>query len=252
MSERFYIPATEWNADALVLRDAEAHHCADVMRGKPGDKIVVFNGEGTEASTEIIEASRKEVTLKTLQVNKSAPLSARIVLGQAIPKGKNMDLIIQKATELGCAEIVPFLSERTVVRLDPDDAAKKQEKWQRIAIEACKQCGQNWMPKVATPVTMESYFDGSASASIDLKLIASLQPDTRNLKEILAEHAEMNPDKPAKSTLILVGPEGDFTPAEVHLARNGGCLPMTLGPIVLRTETAALYSLSVLAYELLT
>lgn len=252
MSERFYIPAADWNADALVLRDAEAHHCTEVMRAKPGDKIVVFNGDGVEASAEIIEASRKEVTLKTLQVNKSAPLTARIVLGQAIPKGKNMDLIIQKATELGCAEIVPFLSERTVVRLDPDDAAKKQEKWQRIAIEACKQCGQNWLPKVATPLALDTYFDSNTGKDIALKLIASLQPDTSSLKEILAEHAEMNPDKPAKSALILIGPEGDFTPAEIHLARNGGCLPMTLGPIVLRTETAALYSLSVLAYELLT
>jgi 16S rRNA (uracil1498-N3)-methyltransferase len=251
MSERFYIPASDWNSEALVLRDAEAHHCAEVMRAKPGDKVTIFNGEGTEASAEIIEASRKEVTLKTLNVSKSPPLSARILLGQAVPKGKNMDLIIQKATELGCAEIIPFLSDRTIVRVDPDDAKKKQEKWQRLAIEACKQCGQNWMPKVAEPVTLESYFNGNGSKDVSLKLIASLQPDTRGLKEILTEHAEMNNGAKVSSTLILIGPEGDFTPAEINLARNGGCLPMTLGPIVLRTETAAIYSLSVLAYELL-
>lgn len=251
MSERYYIPASEWNPEALVLRDAEAHHCAEVMRGKPGDKVTVFNGEGTEASAEVVEASRREVTLRTLGVSKTEPLGARIVLGQAVPKGKNMDLIIQKATELGCAEIVPLLSERTVVRLDPDDAAKKQEKWQRIAIEACKQCGQNWMPRVSAPVSLESYFGGRGPADIDLRLIASLQPDTRRLKDILAEHAEMNEGTPIRSALIVIGPEGDFTPAEINLARNGGCLPMTLGPIVLRTETAAIYSLSVLAYELL-
>ncbi len=250
MSERFYIPADEWNHDALALRGAEAHHCMDVMRGAVGSKIIVFNGAGVEAGAEILEgANNREVPLKVHGVSRSAPLASRLVLGQAIPKGKNMDLIIQKATELGAAEIIPFLSERTVVRLDPADAGKKREKWQRVAVEACKQSGQNWMPRVHLPVTLESYF--ATPKDIDLKLIASLQPDSRPLREILAEHAELQGGRPVGSCLILIGPEGDYTPAEIHLAQGAGCLPMTLGPIVLRTETAALYSLSVLGYELL-
>ncbi len=250
MSERFHIPIEEWNPDALVLRGAEAHHCMDVMRGTVGSKIIVFNGAGVEAGAEILEgATNREVPLKAHGVTRSAPLPARLILGQAIPKGKNMDLIIQKATELGAAEIIPFLSERTVVRLDPGEAEKKREKWQRVALEACKQSGQNWMPRVHTPVTLDSYF--ASPKDSELKLIASLQPDARPLREILAEHAELQHNRPVGSCLILIGPEGDYTPAEINLAKGAGCLPMTLGPIVLRTETAALYSFSVLGYELL-
>jgi 16S rRNA (uracil1498-N3)-methyltransferase len=250
MSERFYIPSEEWNPEALVLKGAEAHHCMEVMRGSVGQKVIVFNGEGVEAGAEILEgANKQEVPLRAHGLTRSAPLSSRLILGQAIPKGKNMDLIIQKATELGAAEIIPFLSERTVVRLDPGEASKKREKWQRVAIEACKQSGQNWMPRVHSPLTLDSYF--SSPKDIDLKLIASLQLDSRPLREILAEHADLQNGHPVGSCLILIGPEGDYTPAEINLAKGAGCLPMTLGPIVLRTETAAIYSLSILGYELL-
>jgi 16S rRNA (uracil1498-N3)-methyltransferase len=166
-------------------------------------------------------------------------------LGQAIPKGKNMELIIEKATELGAARIVPLLSERTVVSVDSDDALKKKQKWQRVAIEASKQCGQNWLPAVLTPQTPKEFFNGGHG--FDLMLIASLQPDAQPLKKLLADFGAQRPRK----VLVLVGPEGDFTPAEISLAKAHGCRPVTLGPIILRTETAALYCLSVLSHELL-
>jgi 16S rRNA (uracil1498-N3)-methyltransferase len=175
-------------------------------------------------------------------------LRAKITLGQAIPKGKNMELIVQKATELGAAGIVPLLSERTVVALGAEEASKKQEKWQRTAVEACKQSGQNWLPEVSLPQTVEKFISSGPSA--DLLLIASLQPASRGIKEILAEATELaGGDRPA-SALVLIGPEGDFTPSETNQALTAGFLPLTLGPIVLRTETAAIYSLSVLAHEL--
>jgi 16S rRNA (uracil1498-N3)-methyltransferase len=155
-----------------------------------------------------------------------------------------MDLIVQKAVELGAAAICPLLSERTVIQVEEDNAARKQEKWQAAAIEAAKQCGQNWLPKVDLPRSPKEFFSRPVRA--DLMLIASLQPDAMHLKKLLAEYA----DKKPKSVLILVGPEGDFTPAEIGLAKSHGCRPITLGPIVLRTETAAIYCLSVLSYEL--
>ena len=182
-------------------------------------------------------------------VQKSPELGARIALAQAVPKGKNMDLIIEKATELGVAEIHPLLSERTVIKLDATERDKKRDKWQRVAIEACKQSGQNHLPTVAAPQTPEQFFAGGRPA-YDLLLVASLQPGSRHLKDLLAEHQNETGGAP-KSALILIGPEGDYTPSEINTAQNAGCLPMTLGPIVLRTETAAIYSLSVLAYELL-
>ena len=143
---RFYIPPNEWNPGALVLRDSEAHHARNVLRLEPGDKAVLFNGRGHEITAEVTALTAREVSLRRLHENATAPLRCRITLGQAIPKGKNMDLIAQKAVEIGAAEIVPIMSDRTIVRLDEEEAAQKQAKWQTIAIEAAKQCGQNWLP----------------------------------------------------------------------------------------------------------
>ncbi len=242
---RFYIPPEQWNLDRLLLDEAETHHATAVLRLDIGDRVVVFNGRGVEATVEIKSATKNGVELRTLHSAKTPPLPCAITLGQAIPKGKNMDLIVQKATELGAAAIAPLLSERTVIQSDAGDAEKKQQKWQAVAIEAAKQCGQNWLPTVHKPVSPKEFFN--ERQRFDLMLIASLQSDSLHLKKLLAESA----GKPPGSALVLVGPEGDFTPAEIGLAKSNGCRPMTLGPIVLRTETAAIYCLSVLSYELL-
>jgi len=241
---RFYIPPEAWNLDALTLDEAETHHAVDVLRMNPGDKAVVFNGRGVEATVEVAAITRKVVTLRKLIHAKSAPIACKITLAQAVPKGKAMDLIVQKAVELGAAAICPLLSERTVIQVGEDDAARKQQKWQAVAIEAAKQCGQNWLPTVDLPRSPKEFFSGSAR--YELMLVASLQPDAMHLKKLLAETAGKTP----KSVLVLIGPEGDFTPAEIALAKSRGCRPITLGPIVLRTETAAIYCLSILSYEL--
>jgi 16S rRNA (uracil1498-N3)-methyltransferase len=243
---RFYISPDNWNLDHLALDENETHHALDVLRLKTGDRVVVFNGRGAEATAEISETTKKSILLRRLHHAKSQPLVCEITLGQAIPKGKNMDFIIQKATELGAAAIAPLLSERTVIQVEDDDAAKKQSKWQAVAIEAAKQCGQNWLPTIHTPQAPKDFF--SAGERFDLMLIASLQSDAVSLKQLLAEFGEGG--KRPRKVLILVGPEGDFTPAEIALAKSHGCRPITLGPIVLRTETAAMYCMSVLGYEL--
>ena len=245
---RFYLAPESWNPDALSLRGSEAHHCRNVLRLEPGAKIVLFDGLGRECTAEIISAEPAQIRLSKLHEAQTPPLRCRITLGQAIPKGKNMDLIVQKAVEIGAAEIVPILSDRTVVRLDEENAASKQAKWQTVAIEAAKQCGQNWLPRVQTPQTLAHFFQ--EHRRFDLQLIGSLQSDAVHLKKILAEYSAEHGDRPA-SVLMLVGPEGDFTPAELSLARSHGCRPITLGPIVLRVETASIYCLSVLSYELL-
>lgn len=278
---RFYIAPEQWNPDALILDGAEAHHARDVLRLKPGDRVVVFNGRGHEVTAEVVDLGRGEIRLRKLHESRTPPLRCRITLAQAIPKGKNMDLIVQKAVEIGAAEIAPLISERTIVDLDPDAARQKQSKWQQIAIEAAKQCGQNWLPQVQTPRKLKDFFTefdsvaavypsrrssakaddrrsetaskgvGALTAPLQqLRLIGSLQPDARHLKDILAEHATATAS-PARTAFMLIGPEGDFTPAELALAKSHGCLPITLGPIILRVETAAIYCLSILSYELL-
>jgi 16S rRNA (uracil1498-N3)-methyltransferase len=246
---RFYISPEEWNPGALGLTGSEAHHARDVLRMRVGEKLVIFNGRGREITAEIVDLGVDEIGLRKLHEAETLPLQCRIVLGQAIPKGKNMDLIVQKAVEIGAAEIVPIISNRTIVQVDSESATQKQSRWQQIAIEAAKQCGQNWLPRVHAPRKLSELFS-AADESFDLQLIGSLQPGARHLKDVLAGYSNERQHRP-QSVLMLVGPEGDFTPAELELARRHGCQPITLGPIILRVETAAIYCLSILSYELL-
>jgi 16S rRNA (uracil1498-N3)-methyltransferase len=247
---RFYISPNNWDRRALALTGSEAHHARDVLRMKSGEKLVLFNGQGREITAEIVDVSSDEMRLRKLDEAETPPLRCRIVLGQAIPKGKNIELIVQKAVEIGAAEIAPIISDRTIVQVDSESAAQKQSKWQQIAIEAAKQCGQNWLPRVHTPRKLGDFFSQASEQAFDLRLIGSLQPDAQHLKKILAEYSNEHHDRP-RSVLMLIGPEGDFTPAELSLARRHGCQPITLGPIILRVETAAIYCLSILSYELL-
>ena len=143
--------------------------------------------------------------------------------------------------------IVPLESERTQMHLDGDRSDKKIGRWQTAALEAAKQCGNPWLPEIG-PVTAAAAFMESAKG-YDLKLIASLQPGARSLKAVLAQFRASRERAPA-DVLWLVGPEGDFTPAEMSRARSNGFEPITLGPLVLRCETAAVYALTVLSYEL--
>ncbi len=252
---RFYIPADIWNPESLSLDGSEARHCAEVLRCKEGERITVFNGQGTEAIAEVssLESRGRDIKLKLIALNKTNRPPAFITLGQAIPKGKNMDLIVQKATELGASQITPLLSERTVVKLDGAEAEKKRAKWQKVALEACKQCGQNWLPQILPIQSVEQFLSsqsGKKTPADELLLIAALHPDAQPLKTIL-ESDESNPAARPQASTILIGPEGDFTPAELSTAMTAGFRPLSLGPIVLRSETAAIYALSVLGHELM-
>jgi len=239
---RFFLEPDQWNAASPALNAHESHHALDVLRLGSGDRLTVFDGSGGEATAQIVAVEGRHAQLRVMPKTQTAPLPCAITLAQAIPKGKNMDFIIQKAVELGASRIAPLLSDRTVVHLNAAEAAKKRDKWREIALEACKQCGQTRIPEISLPRSPKAFFE--SGEKFDLQLIASLQPDARKMKEALTEVAA------PKSACVLVGPEGDFTPAELALAKSSGCMPVTLGPIILRTETAALYCLSVLAHEL--
>src|SRR5947199_789623 len=187
---RFYLSPEHWDPSALTLRGTEAHHARDVLRMRRGERAVLFNGRGREVTAEVVDLARDEIRLRKLHETETPPLRCRIALAQAIPKGKNMDLIVQKAVEIGAAEIAPLISERTIVDLDAKEAEQKKAKWQQIAIEAAKQCGQNWLPQVNAPRKLKDFF--SDAGNFDLRLIGSLQPDAIHLKKILGDYTDQH------------------------------------------------------------
>lgn len=231
----------------IILSPEESHHLVVVNRARTGDTVVAFDGRGSEWICELASEKKNAAVLKVRFKQRLKALDYEITLGQALPKGASMDAIVRKATEIGAARIMPLESERTQVHLDGERSDKKIEKWQTAALEAAKQCGNAFVPEIL-PVENAAAFMES-SRGYDLKLIASLQPGAKSLKTVLAAFRSTQNRSP-KKVLWLIGPEGDFTPAEMSLSKNCGFEPITLGPLVLRCETAAVYALSVLSYEL--
>ena len=242
----FCSPPTAEPAE-LTLDAAESHHLVAVNRARPGDTVVAFDGRGTEWICRLSSDRKNAAVLQVRFKQKIKPLGYEITLGQALPKGQFMDAIVRKATELGAARIAPLESERTQVHLDGDRSDKKVEKWQTAALEAAKQCGNAFVPEILPVQKAAAFMD--AAKGYDLKLIASLQPGAKSLKGVLTNFTATQGRAP-KKVLWLIGPEGDFTPAEMSQSQSAGFIPITLGPLVLRCETAAAYALSVLSYEL--
>jgi 16S rRNA (uracil1498-N3)-methyltransferase len=244
---RFYLPPERCAGDSLRLDGREAHHALHVLRLKRGELVTVLDGNGNEFMCTVENAARNAVTLSVSLKNFVPALPCPVTLLQAVPKGKIIESIIQKSVELGARRIVPILSERVVTHLDDEDAENKREKWQTVAIEAVKQCGAAWLPKVEAPVTIEQFL--ARKEKFDLSLVGSLQKERRHPREVLSEFETKHGRLP-QSVGVWVGPEGDFTLDELKTIQSSGALPISLGNLVLRVETAAVYCLSILNYEL--
>jgi 16S rRNA (uracil1498-N3)-methyltransferase len=244
---RFYLPPEQCGDASLFLTGREAHHARDVVRLRRGERVAVVDGTGHEFLCEVREYGGDKVRLGIVEKRFHPALPGLVTLLQAIPKGKAMDAIIQKATELGASHIVPLLSERVVAHLDKQDGARKAAKWRLVALEAIKQCGSAWLPEVEAPVTPSRFL--ARKESFELSLIASLENGSRPAREYFRAF-EAERGRMPRSVCVWVGPEGDFTPAETEAIKSHGALPITLGPLILRVETAAVYCLSVLSYEL--
>jgi len=244
---RFYLAPDQCADAALFLAGREAHHAIHVLRLRPGDEVTVLNGAGAEFRCEVQEYDRDKVKLAVTEKITVPPLACQITLLEALPKGKIIESIIQKATELGVFRIVPLLSERVVAaQLESKALRNKTDKWRLVAIEAIKQCGSAWLPQIESPVTPKQFL--ARQEKFELPLIASLQSDSRHPREYFRAFYEKSGRMP-RSICIWVGPEGDFTPEEVASVTASGALPVSLGHLVLRTETAAIYCLSILNYE---
>jgi len=266
---RYYLPPESCRGNALRLDGREAHHALHVLRLKRGERVTVLDGAGSEFFCEVEIATRDSVSL-VVKEKKTTPVPVcAITLLVAVPKGKIIEGIIQKAVELGAHRIVPLLTERVVTQLDGEGAESKREKWQQVAIEAIKQCGAAWLPKVEAPLTIEQFlpphrsggrqtagfirenggFLPKAATQFDLLLVGSLQKERRHPREILREFEAKHGRLP-QSVGVWIGPEGDFTLDELKTIEAADALPISLGNLVLRVETAAIYCLSFLNYEL--
>jgi 16S rRNA (uracil1498-N3)-methyltransferase len=236
---RFYLPSSDWQAQT-TLDEEESRHCSQVLRMQRGDTITVFDGQGRHSLSTIIECRKNAVRIELGEIINTPLRTPHITLAQAVPKGKTMDWIVEKAVELGVQKIIPLVTRHTVVKYDTHEAPKKAEKWQKVALEACKQCGQNWMPLIETPQSWQTF---TQTPRQGLSIIASLADGATSFKNLLEKHPHI------EQATLLVGPEGDFSPTEIQEAISLGFHPITLGDIVLRSETAALLGLAALQYE---
>lgn len=230
----------------MSLATEEVHHLRTVLRARAGQRVTLFDGRGRSADAEILELDRHGARLRVVQQHVHPEPAVELALIQGVPREQKMDLVVQKATELGVRRILPVQTDHAVMRVREDNGPAKRERWQKIALNAAKQCGCDWVPEVAPVQDLEACL--AAMPRVDLLLVCSLEPDARPLREALCRAREGSP----RSIAVLVGPEGDLSARERAAARNAGGRSVSLGSSVLRSETAALFVLSVLAYEFLT
>ncbi|HOE60402.1 MAG TPA: RsmE family RNA methyltransferase [Kiritimatiellia bacterium] len=227
-------------ADTLTLGREASHHLHTVLRVRPDDPVVLFDGQGRTRRALVRSAERHSVALTAAEPAQThpAPVCA-ITLFACISKGHRMDWTVEKAVELGIARLVPVISEHTVVRLAPGDREGKAERWRRVAAEAARQCGAVWMPTIVSPLPFREALPLVATTLP--VFTAALTPAARPLREVFASHSE-----PPVHAGWFVGPEGDFSEAELAELTATGATPVSLGPLVLRSETACLYGLCAL------
>lgn len=232
--------------ELLTITGPEVNHIRNVMRLKPGEEISVsIGGDGKEYRYGIESYTEDSVLCRLRFVkDKEVELPVKVLLFQGLPKADKMDLIVQKAVELGAAEIIPVSMERCVVKLDAGKAAKKTARWQTIAESAASQSRRSIIPRVLAPMSMREAVE-YAKEQTEVRVIPyELQEDDGSVKQYLESLKE------GQSVSIFIGPEGGFTPAEVELAKEAGIRPISLGRRILRTETAGLAILSWLIYIL--
>ena len=234
---RLYVEATLHAGIDLQLPAETGHYLVSVLRAKVGQAVILFNNTGIEAQAILLSIDRKSVQASIKEVcvvERESPLNIHLAIG--ISRGERMDFVLQKSTELGVSSITPLLCERSEVKLQGERQEKKQQHWQKVIISACEQSGRTRLPSLNTPVMLESCL---ANDNSEQRLVLHHRSSGK-----LPETA-----KAPNSVLLLIGPEGGLSQVEITLAEKLSCVPWTLGPRVLRTETAPLTALSILQYQ---
>ena len=243
---RSYLPPNrKWVDGYITLDDRESHHLTKVLRGKEGDEIETFDGNGEVRRCMVIRVSRNEVELESRELWRQKPPSPKFVLGVAVPKGRKMEEIARQAAEMGASRLIPLVTSRSEGSADSKRWESKRERWRNGVVEACKQSGNAFLPEIEPFISLENWF-ANLSQSV-LKFVASLEPDARTMRSWLSE-TDVAPS--LSEVALLVGPEGDLTANEYATARSFGFLPCTFGDTVLRVDTAVICAFAVAKEEL--
>lgn len=237
--DRFYLSSTP-EAREIWLDGGEAHHVLHVKRAKPGTIITLFDGKGFEYRAHITEILHDKVKVcieESRAVDREAPVD--ITIAFSVPKGKHASFLIQKCAELGIKTLIPLFCKRSVVDIR-DTAGEKIERWNKIAIEASKQCKRNYVTRIENPVPFSDLVKNTCL--FDLSLIACAEAHAKTLNGLVREYPAV------KKIVCLIGPEGGFTGNEIETAEKAGCMPVVIGHSTLRVETAAIAISSMLLY----
>jgi 16S rRNA (uracil1498-N3)-methyltransferase len=245
---RVFVEGELQSGSVVELPRETGAHLAKVLRARSGDEVVLFNGDGREftGAVEKVQGSRVTASIGAARsMDRESP--CQLTLVQCVPRGDRMDFIVQKATELGVARIVPVLSQRSVVRLDESQAASKLAHWRGVAVSACEQCGRNRLPSIDTPLPLLRYLGSlapPAAAGTELRFV--LEPERTQRIEAPARSIDIASARTAPCAEIAIGPEGGFAPEELEAFDLSAFSRVSLGPRVLRTETAAIAAIVVL------
>jgi len=259
--QRYFIQSEQFRDQTIVLDGEEAHHLIRVMRARPGDRIIVSDGERREALAELTRIDRDAAEASVVEwLAMDREPAVKVTVAQSLPKGDKLELVIQKGTELGASRFIPFISERTVVQYDECKEAKRLERWRKIAKEAAEQAHRSRVPSVEAPASWKQLLQ--MSGQYDLALFcyeqaggsAGLRPLLMKLREEWSTRHDAAegiaaPAAQGPSVLLIIGPEGGFSEREAEQAAQAGMHPVGLGKRILRTETAGLVGLACIMYE---
>ena len=241
MKIRCYLPSSEWEKRPVSVSGPEAHHLVNVLRVSPGMEVTCFDGRGREALARVQQVGKKGILLE-LQGDKAiVPLAYQVDLGIAVPGHGILDQIVNQSTQMGVARIIPLSTSRVVVKMTPSEFAKKQNRLDKIIIEAGKQSGVSLLPSVAPLTSWPECL--RLFGNYDVVLIGAVEGPHEDIKELLSE-------RKIRRVLLLIGPEGDFTLEEVAQAVQAGAHRISLGKTVLRCDTAVVAALSLISFFL--
>jgi 16S rRNA (uracil1498-N3)-methyltransferase len=250
---RVYVDAPLEPGTRITLEGSAASHVTRVLRLRTGDALTLFNGRGGEYAASIDKSHGGELTVAVGEhraAERESPLA--ITLGQGLSRGERMDLVVQKATELGVTQLVPLLTERSVVRLDAPQAHRKLNHWHAIAVAACEQSGRNRLPEVTAPAALREFLRADAAGAAAGGEPGSAAGPRAVARLLLSPGATLrlaDVPRPLARVTVLIGPEGGLTDGEHEAALAAGFTAVRLGPRVLRTETAAIAALVLLQRE---